>query len=192
MHPELRRYLGEGERAGLRYTLAIPRQAPIGLAGATLAQRAGSSLEFKDHRAYEPGDDLRHIDWSAYARSDQLSVKLFREEVTPHLDVVLDGSRSMDLEGTKKGGAAVALTAFFATAAARGGYGHAAWLLADGVRLVTAGRDRDLKLWHTVSGEPITTFSGHIRQVYAVAVSPDGQTIASGGFEGDVRLWRSR
>jgi WD40 repeat protein len=65
-------------------------------------------------------------------------------------------------------------------------------VLADGVRLVTAGRDRDLKLWHTVSGEPITTFSGHIRQVYAVAVSPDGQTIASGGFEGDVRLWRAQ
>jgi uncharacterized protein (DUF58 family) len=109
------------------------------MSGATLGHRAGSSLEFKDHRAYEPGDDLRHIDWSAYARSDQLTVKLFREEVTPHLDVVLDCSRSMNLEGTKKSGAAVALAAFFATAAARGGYSHAAWLLADGVRQVPNG-----------------------------------------------------
>ncbi|MBY0228590.1 MAG: DUF58 domain-containing protein, partial [Gemmataceae bacterium] len=64
---ELRRWLAEGERAASRYALAVPRRAPGGQAGTALAQRAGSSLEFKDHRAYEPGDDLRHIDWNAYA-----------------------------------------------------------------------------------------------------------------------------
>jgi uncharacterized protein (DUF58 family) len=132
MNAVLRNYLAQGEQAAARYSLGIPRHAPVGVSGATVGHRAGSSLEFKDHRAYEAGDDLRHIDWNAYARTDQLTIKLFREEVTPHIDVVLDGSRSMDLEDTPKGGAAVALAAFFAGAAARAGYSHSAWLLADG------------------------------------------------------------
>lgn len=130
MHASLRPYLSEGEIAAARYALGVPRQAPVGQSGTTLSQRAGSSLEFKDHRAYEPGDDLRHIDWNAYARTDQLTIKLFREEVTPHLDLLLDTSRSMNLEGTKKGGAAIALASFFASAAARAGYSHALWKLA--------------------------------------------------------------
>src|SRR4249920_2976779 len=99
MKDEQRRYLSEGERAGARYALETPRQAPGGVAGGTLSQRAGSSLEFQDHRDYQPGDDLRHIDWNVYARTDQLTLKLYREEVTPHLDVLLDTSRSMTLEG---------------------------------------------------------------------------------------------
>src|SRR5205085_2991332 len=115
----LRNCAVRGERAAIPYALSVPRHAPLGMVGGTLSQRSGSSLEFRDHRAYEPGDDLRHIDWSAYARTDQLTIKLFREEVTPVLDLVLDSSRSMDLEGTDKAGAAVALAAFFATAAAR-------------------------------------------------------------------------
>src|SRR5262249_19380726 len=116
MNAALREFLSKGEQAAFRYALGIPRNAPVGMVGSTLGQRSGSSLEFKDHRGYEPGDDLRHIDWNAYARSDQLTVKLFREEVTPHLDIVVDGSRSMALEGTPKAGACVALAAFFATA----------------------------------------------------------------------------
>src|SRR5262249_28464003 len=78
----LREYLSEGERAGQRYSLSLPRQTPRGASGAVWGQRAGSSLEFKDYRDYQPGDDLRHIDWNAFARSDQLSVKLFREEIS--------------------------------------------------------------------------------------------------------------
>jgi uncharacterized protein (DUF58 family) len=141
-----RRYLGEGERAASRYALGLPRQAPLGLVGAAVGRRAGSSLEFRDHRSYEPGDDLRHIDWHAYARTDQLTVKLFREEVTPHLDVVVDASRSMALEGSAKGPATVALAAFFATAAANAGFGHAAWLMGPGFRPVGNGT-RAPPLW---------------------------------------------
>ena len=100
MSDDLRQALLEGERAGGRYALRLPRRLPVGVAGGHQGARAGSSLEFREHREYEPGDDLRHIDWNAYARSDQLVVKLYHEEVTPHLDIVLDGSRSMALEGT--------------------------------------------------------------------------------------------
>jgi uncharacterized protein (DUF58 family) len=157
MNPALRPFLGQGEKAALRYALGVPRHAPIGLAGGTLSRSTGSSLEFKDHRAYEPGDDLRHIDWSAYARTDQLTIKLFQEEVTPILDLLIDVSRSMDLEGTDKAGAATALAAFFATAAARAGYTHSVWALADRVRPLPGG-NRPPPMWEGLEfdhrGEP--------------------------------------
>jgi uncharacterized protein (DUF58 family) len=140
MTGRLRDCLGEGRSAGLRYSLGLPKQAPMGISGNALSQRAGSSLEFKDHRDYQPGDDLRHIDWNAYARSDQLTVKMYREEVLPHVDVVLDASKSMDLEATEKGRAAVALTAFFTTAAANAGFSHMTWLLAGDYRPVVNGQ----------------------------------------------------
>ena len=119
MSESLRQSLLNGELAGSRYVLRTPRGLPAGTVGLHQGARAGSSLEFKEHRDYEPGDDLRHIDWNAYARSDQLSVKLFREEVTPHVDVVVDASRSMALEASAKAQATVALAAFFATADAQ-------------------------------------------------------------------------
>ncbi len=99
-------------------------------------------MEFRDYRDYQLGDDLRHIDWNAFARSDQLSVKLFREEITPHVDVVLDVSRSMALEDTAKARATLALTALLVTAAANAGFGHAAWLMGADLRPVPNGSAR--------------------------------------------------
>ncbi len=55
----------------------------------------GSSIDFQDHRPYLPGDDPRYIDWAAYARTGQTIMKLYREEVSPRLDVLVDLSRSM-------------------------------------------------------------------------------------------------
>jgi uncharacterized protein (DUF58 family) len=136
MNDAVRQHLIAGERAGLRYALGLPRQAPVNLAGGSLGQRAGSSLEFKDHRGYEPGDDLRHIDWNAYARTDQLSVKLFREEVNPHVDILVDVSRSMALEDSRKAEATLGLAAFFAAAARNAGYSHTAWGLGEEIRQI--------------------------------------------------------
>lgn len=61
----------------------------------------GSSIDFQDHRPYVPGDDPRHIDWQAYARSGHYSMKLYREEVRPLADIVLDSSPSMFLDEEK-------------------------------------------------------------------------------------------
>jgi uncharacterized protein (DUF58 family) len=63
----------------------------------------GSSLEFQDFRHYVPGDDLRHIDWAAYARQDELLIRLYREEISPHVEVVVDQSASMDSTPEKSG-----------------------------------------------------------------------------------------
>lgn len=142
----LRDYLSEGEHVGQRYALCLPRQTPRGATGLALGQRAGSSLEFRDYRDYQIGDDLRHIDWNAFARSDQLSVKLYREEITPHLDLVLDISRSMALEGTIKERATLALAACLTTAAANAGFGHTVWLMGEELRPL-AGSNATPSLW---------------------------------------------
>ncbi len=129
----------------MRYALATPRRAAAG--DARLGARSGSSLEFQEHREYQPGDDLRHLDWSAYGRSDRLIVKLFREEVQPHLDLLVDGSRSMALAGSAKAAATAGMTAFLARAAARAGLDVSVWLAADGCRRLTNGYD-DLDFSH--------------------------------------------
>ena len=82
-------------RAAAEFRLAIPRTPIGGRVGERLGSGTGSSLEFQDYRPYAPGDDLRHVDWAAYARSEVLAVRLYREEVAPRIDLVLDISRSM-------------------------------------------------------------------------------------------------
>ncbi len=61
----------------------------------------GSSIDFQDHRQYLPGDDPRYIDWQAYARTGNYSMKLYREEVSPRVDLVIDTSASMFAEESK-------------------------------------------------------------------------------------------
>ena len=107
-----------------------------------MGNRVGASLEFKDHRDYQAGDDLRRIDWNVFARSDQLTVKLYREEVSPHLDLLIDGSRSMELEDTAKLEALLGMVGVFAAAAGNAGFTHAAWLAGDLVRPVENGTAR--------------------------------------------------
>lgn len=132
MDASLQQALRDGEKLGLRYALQIPQVAASGQVGSRLGRRAGSSIDFQDYREYQPGDDLRFIDWGIYARSDRLSIKLFREEVTPHLDLLLDGSRSMNLAGSAKAAAAAQLAALLATAAANAQCSQAVWMSGEG------------------------------------------------------------
>ncbi|MBI3785585.1 MAG: DUF58 domain-containing protein [Deltaproteobacteria bacterium] len=55
----------------------------------------GSGLEVESYQPYYPGDDLRHVDWNAYSRLDQLLVKRFRAEREAPLHIFLDTSASM-------------------------------------------------------------------------------------------------
>jgi uncharacterized protein (DUF58 family) len=55
----------------------------------------GFSQEFAEYAAYTPGDDLRHIDWNVYARSERLVLKRFRGETNSLLTILLDASNSM-------------------------------------------------------------------------------------------------
>ena len=104
-------------QAAASWRLVVPRTPLRGRVGERLGAGTGSSLEFQDHRPYVPGDDLRHVDWRAYARSNVLSVRLYREEIAPRIDLVIDRSRSMASSGTKQQayGELVALLASAAT-----------------------------------------------------------------------------
>jgi uncharacterized protein (DUF58 family) len=55
----------------------------------------GFSQEFAEYAAYNPGDDLRHIDWNVYARSERMVLKRFRGETNSPLTILLDASNSM-------------------------------------------------------------------------------------------------
>ncbi len=81
--------------------LALPRVPHRGLVGEVRATSAGSALELHDFRAYQPGDDLRQVDWNAVARTGELVLRIRQDEVAPRVEVVLDGSRSMALSPRK-------------------------------------------------------------------------------------------
>ena len=71
-----------------------PQATDIGQGGHRSKMRA-TGLEFADHRLYTPGDDIRHIDWKAFARHRQLLLKTFEEERDVFIYVLLDVSLSM-------------------------------------------------------------------------------------------------
>lgn len=82
--------------------LALPRVPHRGRVGEVRATSAGASLELHDFRVYQPGDDLRQVDWNAVARTGEIILRVRQEEVSPRLEVVLDASRSVALSPTKE------------------------------------------------------------------------------------------
>lgn len=55
----------------------------------------GFSVEFVQHREYTPGDDIRHIDWKSYGRSERYTIKQYEQETNFIAHILLDGSKSM-------------------------------------------------------------------------------------------------
>ncbi|MFZ5468149.1 MAG: DUF58 domain-containing protein [Myxococcota bacterium] len=89
------------ERAAQGKTLRLPRVPHRGRVGEVRAASVGSSMEMHDFRAYQPGDDVRHLDWNAVARTGELVVRVRQEEVSPRVEVLLDASRSMAVSPVK-------------------------------------------------------------------------------------------
>ncbi|HEY6808766.1 MAG TPA: DUF58 domain-containing protein [Gemmatimonadales bacterium] len=69
------------------------------LAGIHRSPFRGFSVEFTEHRAYQPGDELRYLDWRILARTDRPYVKQFEEETNLRAMVLVDASRSMAWQG---------------------------------------------------------------------------------------------
>ncbi len=69
------------------------------LAGLHRSPFRGFSVEFAEHRPYQPGDELRYLDWKMLARSDRLFVKQYEEETNLRSMILLDVSASMDWGG---------------------------------------------------------------------------------------------
>ena len=106
-----------GHARGTALSLAPPARTPAGASGERLGGRVGSSVEFMDFREYAPGDDLRRLDWAAYARTERLITRLYREEVTPHCDLLVDATASMDLPDAPKAAAVMRVAGLLAGAA---------------------------------------------------------------------------
>ncbi len=77
------------------FTLPLKDRNWKGNPGDYAGSGVGSSLDFQDHRQYLPGDDPRHINWQAFARTGDYTLKLYREEVRPIVELILDVSGSM-------------------------------------------------------------------------------------------------
>src|SRR5947208_9818290 len=56
----------------------------------------GFSVEFMQHREYVPGDDVKHMDWKSYGRSERYTIKQYEQETNFAAHVLLDGSKSME------------------------------------------------------------------------------------------------
>ncbi len=92
------------EMRGLAGMMRLPfrHRTWRGQTGQMLGTGTGSSLDFQDHRPYFPGDDPRGINWQAFARTGVYTMKLYRDEVSPRLDLVMDATPSMSVDPAKK------------------------------------------------------------------------------------------
>ncbi|MFM1873758.1 MAG: hypothetical protein RL398_3180 [Planctomycetota bacterium] len=94
--------LGAERGVADRYRLRLLPHRSRGRIGDRRGSGVGSSMEFFDFRDYAPGDDLRHLDWRGYARTEKLRVRLHQEEVAPFVDVLVDRSASMAADADKE------------------------------------------------------------------------------------------
>jgi uncharacterized protein (DUF58 family) len=78
----------------------VARQLVEGfLSGAHKSPYKGFSVEFAEHRQYYPGDEIRHIDWRAYGKTDRYYIKEFEEETNLKAHLLVDASGSMAYRG---------------------------------------------------------------------------------------------
>lgn len=84
-----------------QFQMMIHQRQKRGQNGHILGRGAGSSTDYLDHRRYVLGDDIRRLDWKAYARTDQLLIKRYQEEIRPVVEIWYDDSTSMSLSPEK-------------------------------------------------------------------------------------------
>ena len=140
----------------------------------------GAGLEFAQYRAYEPGDELRQIDWKLYARSDRFFVREAERESPLTVWIVLDATASMAQRDGARGtrfDAARSLAACIAELALRQGDRFGLLVLhGDGVRLVAPGngvRQRDQLLLALVPPERVAAISHYSQEAAATSIPLD-------------------
>src|SRR4028119_579983 len=63
----------------------------------------GISVEFAQHRQYVAGDDIRHVDWKVFGKTDKIYLKQYLEETNLHLICIVDASESMGYSSVRAG-----------------------------------------------------------------------------------------
>jgi uncharacterized protein (DUF58 family) len=71
------------------------------VSGLHRSQRHGFSVEFAEHREYVPGDDLRHVDWKVFGKTDKVYLKQYEQETNLICYLALDASESMGYRGSQ-------------------------------------------------------------------------------------------
>ena len=90
------RFLDPSILAGISGLALVAKTVVDGfIAGLHRSPDFGFSQEFAEYRAYSPGDDLRHVDWNVYARTERMYLKRYRGETNSSLTILLDASNSM-------------------------------------------------------------------------------------------------
>src|SRR6202011_3871903 len=97
MHPSTpTRFIDPALLAGISHLDLVAKTVVDGfVAGLHRSPDFGFSQEFAEYRAYTPGDDLRHVDWNVFARSEKMYLKRYKGETNSQLLVLLDTSASM-------------------------------------------------------------------------------------------------
>jgi uncharacterized protein (DUF58 family) len=116
-------------------------RARSGGVGELAARGRGGTSEFREHRAYSPGDDLRRLDWLAFARSGEPVLKLFRAEEDAVVRLLIDASASQDFGEPTKLELALRMAAAIGYVALVGGQRVQVLVARDG-RLVATGPAR--------------------------------------------------
>jgi uncharacterized protein (DUF58 family) len=92
----MQRFLDPAVLAGISSLDLVAKTVVDGfVAGLHRSPDFGFSQEFAEYRAYSPGDDLRHVDWNLFARTERCYLKRYRGETSSQLTVLLDASNSM-------------------------------------------------------------------------------------------------
>jgi uncharacterized protein (DUF58 family) len=93
----VQRFLEPSVLAGISSLDLVAKTVVDGfVAGLHRSPDFGFSQEFAEYRAYTPGDDLRHVDWNLFARTERCYLKRYRGETNSQLTVLLDASNSME------------------------------------------------------------------------------------------------
>jgi uncharacterized protein (DUF58 family) len=141
----------------------------------------GSGIELESYKAYDPGDDLRHLDWNAYGRLDQLLIKTFRAEREAPLHLFVDASASMAVpDADNKIGFALGLAVSLAYISLRNN---------DPVRIV--GLSSAVARHHIASPFYRHRQALHRLRDFLLPLRPQGQTALTSGITAALREQRA-
>ncbi len=149
-------------------TLRARVVAESALAGMHRSRHHGTSVEFAEHKEYSPGDNVRHLDWRAFARFDRDYVKRFEDESSLRALVVVDSSGSMGYPATRE---AERLTKLGYASAMAGAMAYVLARQGDAAGVATFREKLEIRV-------PSRARRGHLQEILATleGLEPEGPT----------------
>lgn len=178
--------------------MRVQRAEPFSGIGERRSKKHGSGMEFADHRPYQFGDDIRHLDSHAYSRLRQHHVKLFSLHQSLEITLLVDASASMGFGNPQKYRFAASLAAALSYVGLSGGDAVTVGTLAGGevawfYRLTGVQRTRELFRWLEQRRPEGATDLASSARAAAERLPPSGLAVLlsdwlGGGHDAVVRL----